>query len=79
MAIILKPGCRQIEMTKMIPQERVGWLRKIQENEVMASAVYDPRNHGTAKVSMLGCHEALGHPRLVSILFLEQRRLIKVK
>ncbi len=42
-----------------------------------ASTVYTPGSRETAEASMLDWHEALGHPLPASILFLEQRGLIR--
>ncbi|MCP3668577.1 MAG: DDE-type integrase/transposase/recombinase, partial [Gammaproteobacteria bacterium] len=46
---------------------------------VLSSTVYAPGSRETAETSLLDWHEALGHPHPASVLFLEQRGLIKVR
>ncbi len=72
-------GHRENDTIQMIPQNTTEHRYEFKNNEVMASTLYAPGSRETAEASMLDWHEAFGHPHPASILFLEQRGLIKVK
>ncbi len=52
---------------------------KTRDNEAIVSTVYVPGHRESAQASMLDWHETLGHTHPASIIFLEQRGLIKVR
>ncbi len=64
---------------RKIPQEQEDLPHFTQRVKKIASTVYAPGGRETAEAPMLDWHEALGNPHPASILFLEQRGLIKVK
>eukprot|EP01084_Bolivina_argentea_P010286 19150_1 len=49
-----------------------------ENNTPSSAAVYAPGGRNTASASLIDWHEAMGHPHPASILFLEQRGLIRV-
>ncbi len=56
-----------------------GHVNLTKENECASSAtVYAPGGIDAASASLIDWHEAMGHPHPVSVMFLEQRGLIKI-
>ncbi len=69
----------QNEMKEITSKCKVECLDEIRKDEVIPTTEYALGGHETAESSLFDWNEALGHPHPASILFLEQRGLIKVK
>ncbi len=71
-------GYRQTE-TETTHQNKETRLERVRSDEAMASTVYAPGNRDTASLTLLDWHETLGPTHPASIMFLEQRGLIKIE